>query len=224
MNKLVDHIDSEEAVAAAIDSAEDISDPLEGLVERTAADPGAPFAPDVLDWLAELKREDLPAFENLRAQLKKAGCRVSELDKLLPDEIGDRERGAPKQADILITLAVDAELFHTSDGTGYADLQVNGHRETWPLRSKGFKRWLARCFFEETGGAPSSEALHSALNVIEGKAHFEGPERIVFVRVGRHEEKLYLDLGDDTWRAVESIRLGGGSSTRHRCVSAAPLG
>jgi len=208
MNKLVDQIDSEEAVAAAIDGAEDISDPLEGLVERTAADPGAPFAPDVLDWLAGLKRDDLPGFENLRAQLKKVGCRVSELDKLLPDEIGDRERGAPKQADILITLAVDAELFHASDGTGYADLQVNGHRETWPLRSKGFKRWLARRFFEETGGAPSSEALHSALNVIEGKAHFEGPERIVFVRVGRHEEKLYLDLGDDTWRAVEIDQTG----------------
>ena len=51
------------------------------------------------------------------------------------------------------------------------------------IRSKGFKRWLARRFFEATGGAPNSEALQSALNVIEAKAHFDGPERAVYIRV-----------------------------------------
>jgi hypothetical protein len=34
-----------------------------------------------------------------------------------------------------------------------------GHRETWLVRAKGFRRWLARQFFEATGGAPSSEAF-----------------------------------------------------------------
>ena len=24
------------------------------------------------------------------------------------------------------------------------DLDINGHRETWPIRAKGFRRWLAR--------------------------------------------------------------------------------
>jgi hypothetical protein len=43
----------------------------------------------------------------------------------------------PKQADILIGLAQSAELFHSPDGTGFADLDINGHRETWPIRSKG---------------------------------------------------------------------------------------
>jgi hypothetical protein len=63
-------------VAAAIDAAEDVHDPLDGLVEKTAIDPGAPFAPDALVDLAELKKEDRAAFEALRAQLKKAGCRA----------------------------------------------------------------------------------------------------------------------------------------------------
>jgi hypothetical protein len=35
----------ENPIAAAIEAAEDIRDPLEGLAERTAADPGAPFMP-----------------------------------------------------------------------------------------------------------------------------------------------------------------------------------
>ena len=45
--------------------------------------------------------------------------------------------------------------------------------------------------------------MQSALNVIEARAHFDGPERTVFIRIGSHEEKLYLDLGDESWQAVE---------------------
>ena len=59
----------ENLVAAAIEAAEDIRDPLEGLVEKTATDPGAPFAPDALEHLATLKKADRAGFEALRAQL-----------------------------------------------------------------------------------------------------------------------------------------------------------
>ena len=90
-----------------------------------------------------------------------------------------------------------------SDGTGYADLDINGHRETWPVRSKGFTRWLARAFFAETNGAPNSEAMQAALNVIEAKAHFDAAERVIHVRVASLDGKLYLDLCDSAWRAVE---------------------
>jgi hypothetical protein len=176
--------ETENLVAAAIDAAEDILDPLDGLVERTAIDPGAPFASVALERLAGLKKDDRAAFEALRAQLKKAGCRVMALDEAIAEENGETGRRRPTQADILIDLAQSAELFHAPDGTGFADLNINGHRETWPIRAKGFRRWLARRFFEATQGAPSSEALQSALNVIEAKAHFDAPERLVHIRVG----------------------------------------
>ena len=146
-------------------------------------------------WLAALKKEDRAAFEALRAQLKKAGCRVLALDEVIAGENGGRRR---TQADILIELAAAAGLFHTADGTGFAVLDISGHRETWPIRAKGFRRWLARCFFEKTQGAPSSEALQSALNVIEARAHFDAPERVVHIRVGGLDGRLYLDLGDET--------------------------
>jgi hypothetical protein len=64
----------ENEIAAAIDAAEDVRDPLDGLVEKTATDPGAPFAPEVLERLAALKKANRAAFETLRAQLKKTGC------------------------------------------------------------------------------------------------------------------------------------------------------
>src|SRR5580704_4190549 len=53
----------ENLIAAFIDAAEDIRDPLEGLVERTATEPGAPFALDALVGLATLKKDDRAAFE-----------------------------------------------------------------------------------------------------------------------------------------------------------------
>ena len=163
-------------VAETIDAAEEIIDPLEGLVERTAVDPGAPFASDVLARLCQLKCEDQAAFEGLRSNLKKEGCRVTALDDAIAEESGEGGGRGPSQANILIGLAADAALFHAPDGTAYADLEIDGHRETWPIRRKGFKRWLAHRFYEATDGAPSSEALQSALNVIEARAHFDAPQ------------------------------------------------
>ncbi len=195
-------------IANAIETAEEIRDPLDGLVEKASIDPGLPFVPEVLERLAALKKDDLAAFETLRAQLKKVGCRVTMLDEAIAEENGDTGGRGPTQADILIDLAQTAELFHTPDSTGFADLNINGHRETWPIRGKGFRRWLSRRFFEATQGAPSSEALQSALNVIEAKAHFDAPERIVHIRVAGLDGRLYLDLGDETWRAVEIEATG----------------
>jgi hypothetical protein len=204
----LDAIGNTDAIVAAIEAAEEIDNPLANLAERTAADPGAAFAPEVLEELVALKRDDRAAFEVLRAQLKKVGCRVTALDDAIAEEGGEASGRGPKQADILIDLAQAAELFHAPDGTSFADLDVDGHRETWPIRAKGFQRWLLRRFFEATGGAPSSEALQSALNVTEAKAHFDAPERQVHVRVGELDGKLYLDLGDPTWRAVEIDAAG----------------
>ncbi len=195
-------------IDAAIDAAEEMRDPLDGLVEKTAADPGAPFAPDALERLAALKKADRATFEALRAHLKNAGCRVASLDDVIAEENGDMGGRSPTKADILIAFAQTAELFHTPDGKGFADLDINGHRETWPIRARGFRHWLNRQFFEATGGAPSSEALQSAVNVIEARAHFDAPERSVFIRVGGCEGKLYLDLCDENWRGVEIDATG----------------
>jgi hypothetical protein len=189
-------------IMQAIDEAEDIHDPLDGLVERCVANAGAPFTPEALDGLISLKENDRAAFELLRSLLKNAGCRVTALDKEIAKKNGDSGPD-PTQADLLIELAQVAELFHTANGTGYADIDINGHRETWAIRNKNFKLWLTRRYFEKTGGAPSTEAMQSTLNAIQAKAHFDGPEQTVHIRVGGLDGRLYLDLCDDAWRAVE---------------------
>ena len=195
-------------ITAAVAEAASVPDALDDLVHRSTTDPGAPLAPDVVAALADLQRKDPRAFEKLRAQLKEVGVRVTVLDKAIADAGGETSGRQPKQTDTLIELASRAELFHTADGTGYADLDVTGHRETWPIRQKRFRLWLTRAFFGATQGVPNSEALQSALKLVEAKAHFDADERHIHVRVAGLDDRLYLDLADAAWRAVEIARTG----------------
>ena len=104
---------------------------------------------------------------------------------------------------MLIDLAASAQLFHNPIGAAYADLLVDGHRETWPVRSPRFRAWLRRRYYAATGEAPSAAELGSALNLLEARAQFDGPERTVHVRLAEHAGHIYLDLADRDWRAVE---------------------
>jgi hypothetical protein len=100
-----DSSEAEDLIADAINSAEHIDDPLDGLVDRTTTDPGAPFAPDTLVRLVAMKKDDPAAFEALRVRLKEAGCRVTVLDKAISEASGDTGGRRPTQADTLIKLA-----------------------------------------------------------------------------------------------------------------------
>ncbi len=60
--------------------AADFVDLLVDLVEHTKQDPGAPFAREVLERLAEMRRDDRSQFERLITRPKKeARCRITEL-------------------------------------------------------------------------------------------------------------------------------------------------
>jgi hypothetical protein len=198
----------EDLITSVIAEAELVTDPLDGLVERTRNDPGAPFVPEVLDQLAALKAEDPSAFESLRKRLRQAGCRVGELDRRIDGSASDSGKGNQRQVDVLLELAESAKLFHAADHGAYADVTVDGHRETHRVGGTSFRQWILREYFRATQSAPGSEALLSAISTIAARAVFDGGERTVHVRVGGYEGRTYLDLGDPTWRVVE-IDAGG---------------
>jgi hypothetical protein len=82
-------------------------------------------------------------------------------------------------------------------------LIIDGHRETWPLRSKRFQTWLRQQYYERTWDAPSPAALNAVLNVLEAQAQFDGPQRKVSVRLAEHDGLIYLVLADEFWRCIE---------------------
>src|SRR6516165_4438646 len=104
---------------------------------------------------------------------------------------------------MLNNLTVATELFQAADETAFADIMIEGHRETWPIRSSRFRLWLRRKYYEATGEAPGAGEVNSALNLLEARAQFDGPMRAVHIRVAEHDGRVYLDLADEHWRAVE---------------------
>src|SRR5262249_22976185 len=89
-----------------------------------------------------------------------------------------------------------------------ASYDVNGHRETWPIRSKSFCRYLKRIYCKRYGKTPCSQALQDCLDVLETKALDEGAEKKIYIRLVEHEGAIYLDLVNKAWEAVSITAEG----------------
>jgi putative DNA primase/helicase len=118
-----------------------------------------------------------------------------------------RRRRVP-QRDLLVGVADEAELWHDAERTAYGTIGVNSHRENWPVRGRDFRMWLSGRFYEETGSAIGSQALEDGIRILEARAVNEGPQYAPAIRVGRGGDRLYLDLCDKRWRAVEITTVG----------------
>ena len=71
------------------------------------------------------------------------------------------------------------------------------------MRSRAIAELADKALFRFHRRGAEFRGLQAALNVLGAKAQFEGPELPVHLRVGEHDDRLYLDLCDRDWRAVE---------------------
>ena len=124
-----------------------------------------------------------------------------------PPDGSDSKRKQKGVGSKLVEFAGEAELWHSPDREPHATVLIGDHHEHWPVKSKNFRRWLAGRYYDDGGGVPSGQALQDALNIIEMKA-LRGPEYRIFLRVGERKGNVYLDLGDEAWRAVEITKDG----------------
>ncbi len=119
--------------------------------------------------------------------------------------------GDPKKsvATKIIELCNDrgVELFHNGD-RAFASIIVNEHRETHKVPSAAFRRWLGREYYAAYQKAPNAAGVSDAMNVLAAKATHDGPELPVAVRVAEHGGDFYLDLADESWRAIKVTRDG----------------
>jgi hypothetical protein len=108
---------------------------------------------------------------------------------------------------MLVELAA-ATLARDDNRVTYARFEVDGHEETWSIRSQGFRQWLGRSLYEQCGKAAYTDAMKTALDLIEAKAMHEGQQVRVGVRVIEHDGAIYLDLCDGKRRVVQITRSG----------------
>jgi len=133
----------------------------------------------------------------------------------------DRERQR------LVNVFVDGDkaLFHDPNGEVFADLIIDGHRETWPIRSMEFRgayiaylqKQLDRLVDEGSilaigvRHAMSKNAINNAINEYETKANSNlATRRDVYARIAPHGDDIYIDLCNPNWEAIR-ITAGGWS-------------
>ena len=107
------------------------------------------------------------------------------------------------RSSVLIEIGDRFALFHDQNNEAYADLEINGHRETWPLRSKQFREWLSSQYYQLSKAGADRASLVEAIDALSAKAKFESPQRDVFLRVAGNDDKIYIDLCDADWRVIE---------------------
>jgi hypothetical protein len=112
------------------------------------------------------------------------------------------------QAEKLIQLTRNVQFFHTPEGDPYAQVLVGAHPEIWPVRSRGFRRWLIGQFYRAFHKPPGDQGLKGAIGVFEARAHFDSPESALWVRIAEHADRIYIDLGDEQRHAVEISAQG----------------
>lgn len=145
--------------------------------------------------------------EEILKRVRDAENRCTRGEANTNQESHDEDAGGLSQAARLVTLAGAMELFRSGD-EAYATFDVGDHRETHALKTKAFKIWLCRQYFAATQHVPTSSALTDALAVLNGQAMFGGKELPVAVRLAEHDGAIWLDLGDERWRAIRIDRTG----------------
>lgn len=168
--------------------------------------PGLPEKGDVSDWLAA---------GHTGADLMELVESEKDSPQLTPDAmnlIAEAANAASRrsQADMLVELVeeVGVKLFTDTTDDTFARIEVSGHFETHRCRSKRFKQFLTRSSWEQKHKVPNSNALSSAMNVIEAKASYEGRRYRLYNRVAACEGSFWYDLSDAKWRAVRITTAG----------------
>ena len=118
------------------------------------------------------------------------------------------------QAQELVQLAESVSPFRTPDGEVYGSFVVGPHVETWLLRSRGFKNYLASLYCSKRGRPPCAQALQDTLNVLHGRAQLSPQVYPVFTRLAQNGDTIYLHLGDEQWQVVEITSSGWRILTR----------
>jgi len=130
--------------------------------------------------------------------------------------------------ELLIMYArAGATFFHNSEKEGFASIVKDSHRENYEISSPRFKLWVRHEFWRrekerlEAAALEMEGALHEgavkaempavvrdrdladAIRQLESIAIFEGKEAEVHIRTAGHDGKVYIDMGDEEWRAIE---------------------
>jgi putative DNA primase/helicase len=170
--------------------------------------PGLKAKGDVSDWLAsggtraELERlvAECPFFRAPAAAKEPDANRPAKAE--VPEDGGKPRQN---QAQFLIELAQERVTFFRSqeDEETYASFEHAGHQATCAVGSRLFRAFLVQLHTDAVDRPPASTNVTEAITTLEAISVLGSQVVPVALRVGEAGGRLYLDLGDASWKVVE---------------------
>lgn len=141
------------------------------------------------------------------------------------EEIPDMVRGALKKgfdqnggsdpnrsiASALVELAQlhVIDLFHDASGRAFVTVaKGNGGQQHLNLSGRSAASWLSSIWYRTTGNALQEQPRSTALSTLAARALFDGPEKVVSMRIARVGDAMYVDLADTDASIVQIDAAG----------------
>ena len=93
------------------------------------------------------------------------------------------------------------DLWTSQDETPYLSWWKINHYEHFSLNSEKTKQHLGSYFHEKSGEMASGSALADAITILSGYAR-KRKTYPIFLRVGKDQDAIYIDIGDASWQSV----------------------
>jgi len=156
-----------------------------------------------LDWEFTPGKNGVEPESEFRRRLDQTAEAEREKAKINNSLYGGGRKSAGDRLVGIVENQVGLTLFHNELKDPYVQIPIAGHKEIWSCKSKMFKRWLAKVFRDLYQKTPASDAINTAITVLEGKASFDGPKHTLHNRIAWHRDSIWYDLADSDWRVIK---------------------
>jgi hypothetical protein len=127
-------------------------------------------------------------------------------------ESEEEEKEKPKLRDITIWMlkGLGVEPFMDSKKKAYLMVPINKGKNTatWAVDSEDFRRFVHKVFEDNHGVLLPKSVISDVIAALDAKAAYSGNKQEVHIRIAHHNGHIYVDLADDTWRAVHITSAG----------------
>jgi hypothetical protein len=143
--------------------------------------------------------EKAPKATELGQQLRKDQAAAGAQTTAAPATIIAKKQS---QADLLIEIALDPaagiDLFHDREIAIASFIDKAGGTVTAGVRTGRFRAHLLHLFYSKYRKAVGSQAMQDAIGLLEAQAIEEGEQRKTFFRVADLDDRVAIDLGDES--------------------------
>jgi hypothetical protein len=94
------------------------------------------------------------------------------------------------------------EYFHNQDKP-WATVPIGNHRENWRIDKYHFKLLVTKILYEQLGARPPKALIADCIEDFKMMALFKGKEYELFIRAAEHDGKIYIDMVNERWQAIE---------------------